>query len=154
MSKNYIKKINTYIKQSNEEYTRKLIIDENGKIYFTDEFSVLSLFDTKYNRKNRNDIINNFEKDDNIMSKQVINFYNNCSDQHFNKLAEIEKTEDNYTFFKGNKKISFDNKKINRIAKIISTDGNISIFTSENNNQTICLVGKNGCAFLLGCKVF
>lgn len=154
MNKNYIKKINTYIKQSNKEYTRKLIIDENGKIYFTDGFSVLSLFDTKYNRKNKNDIINNFEKDDNIMSKQVINFYNNFSSQHFNKLAEIEKTENNYTFFKGNKKISFDNKKINRIAKIISTDGNVSIFTSENNNQTICLVGKNGCAFLLGCKVF
>ena len=44
MNKNYIKKINTYIKQSNNEYTRKLIIDENGKIYFTDGFSVLSLF--------------------------------------------------------------------------------------------------------------
>lgn len=154
MNKNYIKKINTYIKQSNKEYTRKLIIDENGKIYFTDGFSVLSLFDTKYNQKNRNDVINNFEKDDNIISKQVINFYNNFSSQHFNKLAEIEKTENNYTFFKGNKKISFDNKKINRITKIISTDGNVSIFTSENNDQTICLVGKNGCAFLLGCKVF
>ena len=124
------------------------------RLWMTDGFSVLSLFDTEYNRKNRNDVINNFEKDNNIISKQVINFYNNFSDQHFNKLAEIEKTEDNYIFFKGNEKISFDNKKINRIIKIISTDGNVSIFTSENNNQTICLVGKNGCAFLLGCKVF
>ena len=154
MNKSYIKKINTYIKQSNKEYTRKLIIDENGKFYFTDGFSVLSLFDTEYNRKNRNDIVNNFEKDDYILSKQVINFYNNFIDQKFNKLAEIEKIEENHTFFKGNKKISFDNKKINRIKNIISTNGNISIFTSENNNQTICLVGKNGCAFLLGCKVF
>ena len=53
-------------------------------------------------------------------------------------------------------KIMFDYNKILKIIKIINKGKfeNIEFFTSEKEKNTICIVGCDGIAYLLGCVKF
>lgn len=158
-NKTLINKINVYMNQSNRKDTKKVFMDDYGALYLTDTFSTIKLFDTTYNRKNRFILLDNFEQDDSSLKNTVINLHENFEKQNFNiKVDEKGHFIDNwdgqkYCFF-GDNELHFNCKKINRIKKIISTDGNVSYFLSNDNKYAVCIVGKNGVAFLLGCKTY
>ena len=158
-NKTLINKINVYMNQSNRKDTKKLFMDDYGALYLTDTFSTIKLFDTTYNRKNRFILLDNFGLDNYYLRNAVINMHKDFENQNFNIKVEekahyIDKWDNKKYCFFGDNELTFNCEKINRIKRIISTDGNISYFLSNENKNAVCLVGKNGVAFLLGCKTY
>ena len=101
----------------------------------------------------------NFEQDNNYLRNSVINMHKDFEYQSFNipteeKAHYIDKWDKKKYCFFGDNELTFNCEKINRIKKIISTDGNVSYFLSEENKNAVCVVGKNGIAFLLGCRTY
>ena len=45
----------------------------------------------------------------------------------------------------------FDIKRINKIKKLICQNNNAGYFISEKDDKAICITGKYGYAYLLGC---
>lgn len=160
MSKTFLNKIKVYQNQY-KGYTpikNKYFTDQSGAIYFSDSFSIIKLFDTEYNRKQRNDIITTFEKGEKL-NDQILKLFDNFRESDFNipaeKKGEYTDTSDNKKYcFMGDNNLSFDILKIQRIEKIISGNKATSYFISEKNKNAVCIVGINGVAYLLGCKNF
>lgn len=160
MKKIFINKIKVYQNQY-KGYTPvkgKYFTDQSGAIYFSDSFSIIKLFDTEYNRKQRNDILTTFEKGEKL-NDQILKLFDNFEESDFNipaeKKGEHTDTFDNKKYcFMGDNNLSFDILKIQRIEKIISGNKATSYFISEKNKNAVCIVGINGVAYLLGCKQF
>lgn len=154
MNKTLLNKIRIYTQQdSRKRFLNKYVISENGSIFFSDSYSIIKLFDTEYNRKNRSTILENLEKAD--LNDTILNLYDGFEKNGYNIPAEkdTEKTTEKDFYIKNKNDYCFNIEKINRIKKIISSNGNINITQSENNKTAICLCGDRGVAYLLGCIV-
>lgn len=160
MNKTYINKIKVYQNQY-KGYTpvkEKYFTDQSGAIYFSDSYSIIKLFDTEYNRKQRNDILTTFEKGEEL-NNQILKLFDNFKESDFNipaeKKGEYTDTSNNKKYcFMGDNNLSFDVLKIQRIERIISGNKATSYFISEKNKNAVCIVGINGVAYLLGCINF
>lgn len=160
MNKTYINKIKVYQNQYKglTPIKNKYFTNQSEAIYFSDSYSIIKLFDTKYNRKQRNDILTTFKKGEKL-NNQILKLFNNFEISDFNipaeKKGEYTNVSDNKKYcFMGNNNISFDILKIQRIEKIISGNKPTNYFISEKNKNAVCIVGINGIAYLLGCIKF
>lgn len=162
MNKTLINKIQVYQNQTTKKDLKKLFFDETGAMYLSDGYSIIKFFDTKYNKKNRQCLIENIEKDTsycNFMQKQIIKLYNDFTKNNFNIQATRSVSNGLYRFINDDLTcddydIIFDDKMLNRIERIISTNKEVNYFISKTNRNVVCIVGKNGCAFLLGCRTY
>lgn len=162
MSKTFINKIKVYQNQykpiftdQSNELKNKYFTDNTGSIYFSDSYSIIKLFDTQYNRKQRNEILTTFEKGEKLNNK-ILEFWENFQKAEFNVKAEKHGQHKDYynnefVFFNDNN-LTWDCQKIKRIENIITKNNKKSYFLSEKNNTAVCIVGENGAAFLLGCR--
>lgn len=164
MSKAFINKIKVYQNQyktistdQSKHLKNKYFTDESGSIYFSDSYSIIKLFDTQYNRKQRAEILETFEKGEKL-NDQILTFWENFQKAGFNISAEKKgQHKDNYgkeyVFFNDNN-LTWDCQKIKRIENIITKNDRKSYFLSDENKNAVCIVGENGVAFLLGCMHF
>ena len=157
MSKTYMNKIRVYLNQSNNNKLKGYITSQEGAIYFSDSYSVIRLFDDSYVRKQRLEIFETFDRVD-MYGSSIIKHFKNFENQNFNQFTRVVETikEDNkeYNKYDENSKVRFDYTMILRIARIVGKNENVSIFTSKENENAICIVGQYGVAFLLGCRVY
>lgn len=157
MSKSYMNKIRVYLNQSNNRELKGYANDMNGAIYFSDSYSVIRLFDDSYVRKQRLEIMETFDRAKKY-EHSVVEHFRKFENQNFNQFTRVVETikEDNkvYNKYDENSKIRFDYTMILRIARIVGKNENVSIFTSKENENAICIVGQYGVAFLLGCRVY
>ena len=154
MNKTLLNKIRIYTQQDPRgRFLNKYIISENGSIFFSDSYSIIKLFDTGYNRKNRSTILDSLKKAD--LYDTILNLYKGFEKDGYNIPVEkdTERTTEEDFYIKNKNDYCFNIEKINRIKKIISSNGNINITQSENNKTTICLCGDRGVAYLLGCII-
>lgn len=156
MSKAYINKIKVFLNQSFNEDLKGYIIDNNGVIYFSDSYGIIKLFDDKYTRGQRLEIINNLKKVEKYQLS-IIGHFIHFQDMNFNIPSKVIKTikEDKkiYNIFENNNKY-FDYKLIKRINKIIGKNEKVSYYVSNKCQDAICIVGQYGMAFLLGCRTY
>lgn len=157
MSKSYMNKIRVYLNQSNNKGLKGYANDMNGAIYFSDGYSVIRLFDDSYVRKQRLEIMETFDRVRGY-EHSIVKHFRNFENQNFNQFTRVVDTikEDNkvYNKYDENSKIRFDYTMILRITRIVGKNENVSIFTSKENENAICIVGQYGVAFLLGCRVY
>ena len=160
MSKSFNNKIKSYFTRCHlASLKNKIVVDNNNNIYISDSYSIVKLFNNDFINKNKNDIIESFDQCDHLMANQLLNLYNNFEESNFNINDDIFKFENNEKMTFCNfleKKIMFDYKKILKIIKIINKGKfeDIEFFTSEKEKNTICIVGCDGIAYLLGCVTF
>lgn len=158
MSKSFNNKIKSYFTRCQKASLKNKIVVDNNNIYISDSYSIVKLFNNDFINKNKNDIIESFDQCDYLMANQLLNLYNNFEELNFNINDDIFSFENNekMTFcnFLENK-IMFDYNKILKIIKIINKGKfeNIKFFTSEKEKNTICIVGCDGIAYLLGCVI-
>lgn len=128
MSKAFINKIKVYQNQyktiltdRSKYFKNKYFTDESGAIYFSDSYSIIKLFDTKYNRKQRAEILETFEKGEKI-NDQILTFWRNFEKAGFNVSAEKKGQHKNYydnkdyVFFNDNN-LTWDCQKIKKDRK-------------------------------------
>lgn len=158
MSKSFNNKIKSYFTRCHLASLKNKIVVDNNNIYISDSYNIVKLFNNDFINKNKNDIIESFDQCDYLMVNQLLNLYNNFEESNFNINDDIFSFENNekMTFcnFLENK-IMFDYNKILKIIKIINKGKfeNIKFFTSKKEKNTICIVGCDGIAYLLGCVI-
>ena len=124
MSKSFNNKIKSYFTRCYLASLKNKIVVDNNNIYISNSYSIVKLFNNDFINKNKNDIIESFDQCDYLMTNQLLNLYNNFEESNFNINDDI---------------FSFEN---------------IEFFTSEKERNTICIVGCDGIAYLLGCVTF
>lgn len=158
MSKAFNNKIKSFLNQATRGDLNGLAYDPSGAMYFTNGFAVVKLFDTEYTRKQRPDIVCNFPELKDHMQKSVIRVFDDFKTQEFTKPKQVKETTTDfdtlkrYNIYDGSS-LHFDYNFILKINKILSNDEKTQVYTSEKNKNAICIVGCNGVAFLLGCRV-
>ena len=165
MSKSFINKLNVYFNEPNHTCIGRksdykfLIFDEEKRNYFiTNSYSIIRLnTNTTKDKEKIEEIKQLYGINESGIAKTITNIHNTQINNHFcipfKNFSDIKDeeitTEDNKKFIKINN-ISFYYNKIKHIIDLIGGDG--TIFTSENEAYFINISGKNGYAFLLGCK--
>lgn len=158
MSKTYMSKIKIYLNQSYREDTKGYVLDNSNAMYFSDGYSIIKLFDTTYTRKQRNDILNELNEIKTLKTS-ILNMFNKFQESEFNIQSKVISTQKDkfnskqYIMFENNT-LMFDYTKILKIARIIGKNEEVSFYTSDKYKDAICMVGRYGVAFLLGCKTF
>lgn len=159
MSKNYNKKIKSYLNTSPRDDLMGYTLDDSKAIYFSNGFSIIKLFDTTYTRKQRGDLMLEYKEIKEHLQHSIKRLFAEFQDQRFNKKSQVIKTIKendtlkNYNIFENNDR-HFDVDLIIKLARILSNDEKVAFYTSEENKDAICLVGSNGVAFLLGCRTY
>lgn len=167
MSKQFKKDLDIYfneVKDISNRPTKKynyLIFDSSKQNNFiTNSYSIVRLNNNNSKEKNNIEIVKQYGVNTNeSVVNSIINIHNTQIDNHYciphgllsETTEEQIKTDDNKKFLEFNG-ILFDLRKIKHIAKLIG--GDCSIFTSETEHNFICLSGKSGYAYLLGCRTY
>lgn len=144
------------------------IYEFQGKYYLTNEYSIiiLPIAANKNSFKRLSELKNDFTvikinnisgitiDHDEIRFRNILKIVNDLKDKEFCNSIQKEnvKIEDHYIKIKNDCNISFNINLIKNIQKIVNTDR--SLYYSNNIDEFINISGKNGYAYLLGCKTF
>ena len=167
MSKKFKKNLDIYFNESKDisnKPTKKynyLIFDEKTRNNFiTNGYSIIRLNNNNKKEREKLEVVKQYGLNNDIgVVKSIINIHNKQIDNHYcvphGLLSETKEEQiinddgKKYLEFNG---IFFDLKKIKHIANLIG--GDCGILTSENEYELICLSGKKGYAYLLGCRTY
>ncbi|MBQ7030812.1 MAG: hypothetical protein IJN13_00375 [Bacilli bacterium] len=158
--KTYNKHIKSYLKSSTESKKADLqayfkIPTSDSTIILSDGYSIIALNKCdNVSRKRLNSLDINASNNDiltNTLNNFLITFKNN---EFCNKaiiLDEIIQDKNKELIQIKNLSTRFDIKRINKIKKLICQNNNAGYFISEKDDKAICITGKYGYAYLLGC---
>ena len=167
MSKQFKKDLDIYFNEVKDisnrptkRYNYLIFDEEKHNNFITNSYSIIRLNNNNKKEKENIEIVKEygFNKDEYIVNS-IIKMHNTQIDNHYciphGLLSEIKeeqiKIDDNKKFLEFNG-ILFDLRKIKHIAKLIG--GDCGILTSETEHNFICLSGKSGYAYLLGCRTY